>query len=65
MNRYSYSGPVMEFDTCVQQNWKTETMAVTPRKAKSNLAYRWKKENNRIPGAKISLPGKLKLMEDV
>ena len=62
MNRYSYQGPVMEFSRCVNDNWKAETMAPSAAKAKSNLAYRWKKENNRIPSAKITLPGKVTLV---
>ena len=60
MNRYSYSGPVMEFDRCVSDNWKGTTYAVSEKKAKSNLAYQFKKQNNRIAATRISLPGKLK-----
>jgi len=59
MDKYIYRGPVMEFDRCVLDKWEAETMATSPGKAKSNLAYRWKKRNNRIPGTKIILPGKL------
>lgn len=59
MNKYRYEGPVMEFDTCVQNNWRGETMAVSERKAKNNLIFQWKKKNNRIAGTKISLPGKV------
>ena len=60
MNRYSYSGPVMEFDRCVSDNWKGTTYAVSEKKAKSNLAYQFKKQNNRIAATRMSLPGKLK-----
>jgi hypothetical protein len=60
MNQYSYSGPVMEFDRCVSDNWKGTTYAVSEKKAKSNLAYQFKKQNNRIAATRISLPGKLK-----
>ena len=60
MNQYSYSGPVMEFDRCVSDNWKGSTYAVSEKKAKSNLAYQFKKQNNRIAATRISLPGKLK-----
>lgn len=59
MNRYLYDGPVMEFDRCVQRNWKGETMASSETKARSNLSYQWKKKNNRIAGVKITLLGKL------
>ena len=60
MNQYSYSGPVMEFDRCISDNWKGTTYAVSEKKAKSNLAYQFKKQNNRIAATRISLPGKLK-----
>lgn len=62
MNRYSYNGPVMEFDNCVQHNWKGETMAVSEKKAKSNLTYQWKKQHGRSASTKIRLPGKLMLV---
>jgi hypothetical protein len=38
-------------------------MATSEKKAKSNLAYRYKLDNNLIPSAKIILPGKIKLAE--
>lgn len=59
MGKYSYNGPVMEFDRCVQNNWKGETVAASETKARSNLSYQWKKRNNRVTGTKITLPGKL------
>lgn len=59
MNRYSYNGPVMEFDNCIANHWKASTYAVSERKARSNLAYQFKKQNNKLPGTKITLPGKL------
>lgn len=60
MNRYSYKGPVMVFNTCVANNWSGETMAVSESKARSNLAYQFKKSNNRLANsAKIIFPGKL------
>lgn len=64
MSQYSYEGPVMEFDICIVNNWKGYTYAPSARKAKSNLAYQFKKKNNRLPNARISLPGKLVEMED-
>lgn len=44
MNQYDYEGPVMEFDRCISNNWKGTTFAPTEKKAKSNLAYQYKKE---------------------
>lgn len=60
MNQYVYDGPVMEFETCVANRWKASTYAVSEKKARSNLAYQFKKRNNRLPSTKISLPGELK-----
>lgn len=62
MYRYSYVGPVMEFDRCVADRWKAETMATSEAKARSNLTYRYKIENGKVPGAKITLPGKIILV---
>lgn len=59
MNQYQYDGPVMEFDTCVSHRWKASTYAVSEKKARSNLAFQFKKKNNRVPNTKITLPGKL------
>lgn len=60
---YAYSGPVMEFDICIASNWKASTYAISEEKARSNLAYRFKKQNNRNPNAKIILPGKIEFVE--
>lgn len=59
MNQYIYDGPVMEFNTCVADRWKGSTYAVSENKARNNLAYQFKKRSNRIPGTKITLPGKI------
>ena len=57
--QYKYDGPVMRFDDCIQSNWKATTIAPTEAKARSNLAYRYKKENGFVANCKITLPGKL------
>ena len=62
MNMYSYDGPVMEFDNCVANRWIASTRAVSEKKARSNLTYQFKKKNNRLPGTKIILPGKISLV---
>lgn len=59
MSLYMYNGPVMYFDRCVCDRYFGETVAASPAKAKSNLAYRFKKENGLVPSSKISLPGKI------
>lgn len=63
MNRYYYDGPVMVFDTCVTDHWKGETMATSEKKAKSNLAYQFKKSTNKMAAAKVTLPGKIMIVE--
>ena len=62
MNQYEYDGPVMEFDRCVCNHWKASTHAVSEAKARSNLAYQFKKNHRKSPNAKITLPGKLKMV---
>lgn len=63
MNKYVYDGPVKEFDDVVSERWHGETMAVSEKKAKCNLAYQFKKKTNRTSDVKITLPGKLTMVE--
>lgn len=63
MKEYSYKGPVMEFDKIIANCWEGTTRAVSPSKAKSNLAFRFKKQYNRVTNTKITLPGKLEVIE--
>ena len=60
-NLYLYDGPVMEFDMCVQNRWQGSTYAVSEKKARLNLAYQYKRNNNRTPNTKITLPGEITL----
>lgn len=60
--KYMYDGPVLVFDTLVADRWKGETMAPNARKARSNLSYQFKKQNNRMPGVKVTLPGEIKMV---
>lgn len=62
-HKYYYDGPVMEFDRLLADHWTGETMAMSERKARSNLIYQFKKHNSRIVGTKITLPGKIKMVE--
>lgn len=61
-HKYTYDGPVMEFDRCVADHWRGETMTTTEKKARSNLAYQYKKKNNRNAGIKVTLPGEIKMV---
>ena len=63
MHQYKYDGPVMAFENCIVNRWQGSTYAVSEKKARSNLIYQFKKKNNRIPGAKIALPGKLTIVD--
>lgn len=58
MAKYFYDGPVTVFGKCVG-NWRGETIAPSESKARSNLAYQFKKQNNRVASAVVELPGKL------
>lgn len=62
MSKYIYEGPVMEFNTCITNLWKGETIAPSESKARSNLIYQFKKNNHRSPGTKITLPGKIRVI---
>lgn len=59
---YVYEGIVKEFDNIVSRNWKGSTYAVSEKKAKSNLAYQYKKTHNKVAATKITLPDKVELV---
>ena len=61
MNKYIYKGPVKKFDTVVETNWTGTTYAISEIKARSNLAYQYKKNNNLTARPRVSLPGKIEL----
>lgn len=61
MCRYYYNGPVLGIGgNIVTLSWYGETYAETERKARSNLAYQFKKQNNLVSSAKITIPGEIK-----
>lgn len=59
MKLYSYDGPVLEFDRIIANHWKASTRAESEKKARCNLAYKFKMETGRVPRTKITVPGKL------
>ena len=63
MNLYIYDGPVKEFDRIVTRRWQGRTMAVSSKKARSNLTYQYKQEHGRMPGSRINLPGELRIID--
>lgn len=56
--RYSYAGPVRVYDKIVEHNYKGDTMAFTPQKALSNLAWRFKQDYHYNDLDKIELDKK-------
>ena len=63
MSRYRYSGPVKEFDNIVNSKWEASTEAPSEKKARSNLVYRYKREHGRSANSKITLPGKIIMLD--
>ena len=63
MNQYQYDGPVMEFNANIERRWKATTYAVSENKARCNLTYQYKKLTNKSPNAKITLPGKITIVQ--
>lgn len=57
--KWSYNGPVLAFDKLATSKWKGETIATTLERAKSNLAYQYKKKNHLSPMARIMFPGEV------
>lgn len=58
MQLYLYDGPVMKFETVIQDRWRTSTYAVSEKKAKTNLCFRYKMLHDMPADAKLDLPGK-------
>lgn len=63
MKLYSYNGPVLEFDKIIAEHWSASTRAESEKKARSNLAYQFKMKYGREPRSKITVPGKLTIIE--
>ena len=63
MHRYLYEGPVKEFNQIINPKWRGMTIAETEKKAKSNLAYQFKLEAYKTANSKITLPGKLEIID--
>ena len=63
MKLYSYDGPVLEFDRIIANHWKASTRAESEKKARSNLAKQFRDQYGKVPRTKITLPGKLNIIE--
>ena len=63
MKTYFYDGPVLEFERIIANRWVGSTRAESEKKARCNLAYQFKMANGKVPASKISVPGKLTIIE--
>lgn len=61
VKKYTYNGPVMAFEKCIEHRWVASTYAISEKKARSNLAYQYKKQRGQTASTKITLPGKLEV----
>lgn len=61
MNTYTYEGPVFSFNNCISNCWKSSTIAISEKKARNNLMFQFKKNNNMCSNTKIVLTGVLTL----
>lgn len=59
-SKWTYDGPVLEFDRVIMERWYGSTYAVSEKKARSNLTYQCKKQINKNPATRITLPGIVK-----
>ena len=58
-HKYIYKGPVMSFGRCVSNCWEGATIAESESRARTNLAYQYKKQHGLSAGTKISVTGPL------
>ena len=59
MDKYTYNGPVRMYENVLTSHWKAETVAESEAKARSNLAYQYKKAHSLNRSTKITLTGKI------
>lgn len=59
MDKYTYNGPVRMYENILTSHWKAETVAESEAKARSNLAYQYKKAYGLDRSTKITLTGKI------
>ena len=65
INTYIYNGPVLEFDRVIADHWNASTRAESEKKARCNLAHQFKMQSGRTPRSKITIPGKINIVEGV
>lgn len=57
--KYVYDGPVESFGRRISHMWSGTTTAPNTEKARSNLAFQFKKQHNMASHHKIELVGKI------
>lgn len=57
--KYVYDGPVESFGKCICRMWSGSTNAPTAERARTNLIFQFKKQNNMASNRKIELVGKI------
>ncbi len=56
---FRYDGAVMVFDRMAESRFRAETFAVTPEKARNNIAFQYRMKANIAGHVPVTLPGKL------
>lgn len=64
LHHYIYSGAVLSHGKLISDKWTAYTYAPSESKARSNLAYRFKREHGYLPNARIELVGAVKEVRD-
>lgn len=59
MKKFKFVGSICVFDTIIAKCWTGETIAISEKKAMSNLLYRAKDQMGYLPSAKLRLDGQL------
>lgn len=59
---FYFTGAVKHFDQVINQNYSAYTSATSMSKAINNICFKYKKEHNFIPDAKITLAGKMRVL---
>lgn len=57
--KFTYHGPVKEFNKVVTTDWTGTTYAPSEKKARSNLEYQFKQEFGKRKDTRITLTGKI------
>lgn len=61
-HKYRFKGSVRCFDEIVARDWVGETWAVSEKKAKSQLEYRYKIDHGYTANCRITLVGKFEVI---